>query len=55
MTAREEFNRMLNACHDPIGVYNVLSAIASSIKAQNAGDPRAAVCQRFADQEVNHA
>lgn len=43
MTAREEFNRMLNACHDPIRVYNALSALASSTDVQNTENPREAI------------
>lgn len=60
MTAREEFNRMLNACYDPIRVYNVLSALASNADVQNAEDPREAVCRYIVkrevpEQEVKHA
>lgn len=36
MTAREEFNRMLNTCHDPIRVYNALTALASKPNVQKA-------------------
>lgn len=37
MTAREEFNQILNSCYDPRAIYNALFAFAStpSIKKTN--------------------
>lgn len=45
MTAREEFNRMLNASLYPRAAYNTLSALAASISSQTPDNPRAALLE----------
>lgn len=44
MTAREEFNRMLNASLDPRAAYDALSALAA-ISSQTPDDLRAALLE----------
>lgn len=38
MTAREEFNQMLNACHSPRRIYNALFALAAGPDVKQAND-----------------
>lgn len=43
MTAREEFNFMLNACARPHAVYNALLGLASGLADKKPDEPRAAL------------
>jgi len=48
----EVLTKRLNACKHPREIYNALLALASSIDAQNAEDPREAVCQWVVKRDV---
>lgn len=61
MTAREEFNQMLNSCYKPKAAYNVLFALASTPSVKRTDDiskKRSAILSEvnsFINQEViNH-
>lgn len=51
MTAREEFNKMLNSCYSPRAVYNSLFALAANPnvkKTDNVNEKRAVI-----DRQLN--
>ena len=43
MTAREEFNRMLNASLNPRAAYNALMGLVSTMNSQTPNNPRQAL------------
>ena len=45
MTAREEFNRMLNSCEHPRSIYNALTSLLEGIADQKPDNPRAALLE----------
>ena len=50
MTAREEFNRMLNEFEHPRAVYGALMGLASAVAEQKPDDPRKALLEALMEE-----
>lgn len=53
MTAREEFNRMLNASPNPRATYNALSAFVTGMNSQTTNSPREALLEAVEEGEAH--